>query len=146
MGNEQVPIIAALISRYKGMVVLVSKDKKIYIGRQESYHVVPPEHIAYYDNSDGSLRFVSTNQKMFHFLGYGDGYIYSQKEMMRRGYHSESDYKEYAALQKDLLSDFTMTKEIDFDGTTFMPPEELPGRRKKGVPSKPRNKSYIQGR
>ena len=140
MRNDKIPIIAASISRYKGMDVLMGKNEKLYIGKQENYHTAPSEHTAYYDNSDGSLRFVSTNQKLFHFLSGSEGYILSQGEMVRRGYLSVEDYTEFAALQKGALSDLVLIKPLMFDGIPFKPPEKASIRRKKGAPKKARSR------
>lgn len=141
MGSDRVPIIAALISRYEGMDVLIGEDEKLYIGKRENYHVEPPEYTAYYDNSDKSLLLVSANQKLFYLLGCGEGYVLSQREMLRRSYHSEGDYAEFAALQKGILADLVLTKPLMFDGVPFIPPEEMSMRRKKGPPAKSRNKA-----
>ncbi|RKJ39833.1 hypothetical protein D7X94_10435 [Acutalibacter sp. 1XD8-33] len=140
MRNDKIPIIAASISRYEGMDVLIGKDEKLYIGKQENYHTVMSEHTAYYDNSDGSLRFVSINQKLFHILSGSDGYVLSQDEMVRRGYFSVHDYSEFAALQNGTLSDLVLTKLLMFDGIPFKPPEKSSMRRKKGAPKKSRSR------
>lgn len=133
MESDRVPIIAALISRYEDMDVLIGKDEKLYLGKRENCHVEPPEYTAYYDNFNKSMRFVSTNKKLFYLLGCGEGYVLSQREMLRCGYHSEGDYAEFAALQKGVLADLVLTKPLLFDGVPFMPLEELPFRRKKGA-------------
>lgn len=140
MKNDRIPIIAASISRYEGMDVLIGKDEKLYIGKQENYHTIPAEHTAYYDNSDGSLRFVSTNQKLFHFLSGSDGYVLSQEEMVRCGYLSVHDYTEFAALQSGTLSDLVLKKPLMFDGVPFKPPEKTSIHRKKGAPKKSRGR------
>lgn len=140
MKNDKVRIIAASISRYEGMDVLMGADEKIYIGKQENYHHVISEHIAYYDNSDGSLRFVSISQKLFHLLSGSEGYVLSQDEMVRRGYLSVYDYAEFAALQKGILSDLVLIKPLMFDGVPFKPPGKSSLHRKKSTPKKPRGR------
>lgn len=140
MKNDRVPIIAASISRYEGMDVLMGEDEKIYIGKQKNYHNVLSEHISYYDNSDGSLRFVSANEAIFHLLSGSEGYVLSQDEMVRRGYHSVHDYAEFADLQKGMLSDLVLATPLMFDGIPFKPPEESSMCRKKNAPNKSRGR------
>lgn len=146
MKNERVPVIAASISRYDGMDVLIGEDEKLYIGKQENYHHILSEHTAYYDNSDGRLRFVSENQKLFHFLAGGKGYAISQDEMLRRGCFSINDYAEFAALQKGMLSDFVLIKQLMFGDVPFKPPETPSTCRKKSAPKKSRGQGQTMER
>lgn len=88
MKNERVPIIAASVSRYEGMDVLMGKD-----------------------------------------------------EMLRRGCFSMNDYAEFANLQKGILSDLVLIKQLMFGDVSFKPPETSSMRRKKDAPKKSRGRN-----
>lgn len=130
-----VEIHSAVHSHYKGYVALVRyKDQmitnggeEIYLGKKDNY-----DGHGHYDNTDNSLVFISEDPKMYSFL-YGDGWTISQEEMLKRGYFTVDDYKEYAALRKGILSKFEQIGEprfgIEYDvpnsGMPFVDPDEI---------------------
>ncbi len=123
---SQIPISAAVISNYEGMDALVDKADRVYLGKRENYHFTPSTPgtpmEAYYDNSDGSLVFVSDNVKMFHFL-YGEGWVLPQKEMLSPHCFRRQDYREFARLREGILSRYPLIREVTFAGRPFLPPK-----------------------
>lgn len=122
--RKMVEIISAINSNYVGMKALIDKNYKVYLGKKENYHYSKKEPIAYYDNQDNSLCFISNNPKIFSFL-YGSGWILSQKEMLQRGYFTMDIYKEYDSLRKGILKKFKTHTEIYFKDKQFYSPEKL---------------------
>ena len=131
---SQIPISAAALSNYEGMTALVDKEECIYLGKTENYHFTPstPDTPmeAYYDNSDGSLVFVSDNVKMFHFL-YGEGWVLPQKEMLREHYFRRQDYREFARLREGVLAQYPLKREVTFSSRPFLPPKSHNRARRK---------------
>lgn len=122
MKKEIVEIVSAVNSNYVGMVALVDKNNKVYLGKKENYHFIYGQP-AYYDNKDNSLYFISNNISMYHFL-YGSGWVLSQKEMLKYGMTLE-EYNEFDELQKGILKNFEKHTEIYFKDMPFLSPEEL---------------------
>lgn len=83
--------------------------ERVYLGKRENY-----DNAGHYDNSDGSLIFVSDNIKMDSFLS-GSGWVLSQQEMIDNGAFTLEDYAEFAALRAGLLSQFVEVREIKFE-------------------------------
>lgn len=92
---EIVEFQAAVISNYEGYVALCQFDRnkrwgqgveRVYLGKRENY-----DNAGHYDNSDGSLIFVSDNIKMDRFLS-GSGWVVSQQEMIDNGAFTLEDY------------------------------------------------------
>ena len=115
---EIVELQAAVISNYEGYVALCQFDRnkrwgqgveRVYLGKRENY-----DNAGHYDNSDGSLIFVSDNIKMDRFLS-GSGWVVSQQEMIDNGAFTPEDYAEFAALRAGLLSQFVEVREIKFE-------------------------------
>lgn len=115
---EIVELQAAVISNYEGYVALCQFDRnkrwgqgveRVYLGKRENY-----DNAGHYDNSDGSLIFVSDNIKMDRFLS-GSGWVVSQQEMIDNGAFTLEDYAEFAALRAGLLSQFVEVREIKFE-------------------------------
>ena len=120
---SEIQIASAGISNYEGMDALVDYAKRVYLGRRENY--LPPTESGapgWYDNSDGSLQFLSDNVKMFHFL-YGDGWTLSQRQMRRERCFTKADYIEFAQLRDGVLSHYPMIREVTFAGQPFAPPK-----------------------
>ena len=116
-GRNLIPIRSASNSNYKDMIAFVDNDDKVYLGKKENY-LFHTEHIPYYDNSDHSFTFISDNKEIYRFL-YGEGFVLSQQEMLEKGYCLESDYAEFAHLQKGVLSQFEKIREFTFAGEPF---------------------------
>lgn len=123
MNNKIIEIVSAVNSNYSGMVALVDKNDKVYLGKKENYHYFKSGEPAYYDNKDNSLCFISSNYKIFSFL-YGNGWVLSQKEMLEDDFTMDL-YKEFDNLQKGILKDFERHTEIHFKDKPFLSPEEL---------------------
>lgn len=126
-GRQIVPVADPLVeirsaahSNYTGMVAMVDADDRVYLGKKERYHF-DGQLPAYYDNGDGSLCFISGHTDMYSFL-YGEGWVYSQEEMLEHGL-TMRQYEEFAGLRDGVLSQFTSSREILFDGQPFQPPE-----------------------
>lgn len=81
----------------------VGADNQVYLGKEECYHF-EGEQPAYYDNSDGSLCFVTDRADMYYFL-YGEGWAHTQKEMLGCGLTADQ-YAEFARLQHGVLRQF----------------------------------------
>lgn len=122
MKNTIIETVSAVNSNYVGMVALVDKNNKVYLGKKENYHFIPGQP-AYYDNKDNSLYFISNNISMYYFL-YSSGWVLSQKEMLKHGMTLE-EYKEFDELQKGILKKFEKHTEIHFKDMPFLSPEEL---------------------
>jgi len=123
--DEKIEIVSAAYSNYKGMIALVGKDNKVYLGKKEKYHsnIDKDDESAFYDNSDNSLLWISDNQNMFSFL-YSTGWVKTQKQMLKYGF-TMKDYYEFDNLQNELLYKFDKTCEMKFKDTPFKSPEEL---------------------
>lgn len=123
---SEILIASSSISNYEGMDALVDHADRVYLGRRENYHFIPSTStepgVAYYDDSDGSLQFISDNVKMFHFL-YGEGWTLSQRQMRREHCFSKADYIEFASLRDGVLSQYPMIREVTFAGRPFVPPK-----------------------
>lgn len=120
---NHIPIHSACNSNYEGMVALVGADELVYLGKSENYHFHDaPERNAYYDNSDGSLQFVSDNVTMYHFL-YSEGWAMHQNEMLKEHCFHKHDYMEFARLRDGALSRYPIIREITFAGKPFIPPK-----------------------
>lgn len=127
--QAHIPILSVSASNYEGMVALVDTQNQVYLGKPEHYHPCSRPHVPYYDNTDNSLQFVSSNIKMFHFL-YGKGFPIPQRQMRREHDFTKADYIEFAHLRDDVLSRFTAIREITFAGKPFVPPKSYSrGRR-----------------
>ena len=99
-------IAAAVVSNYANMDAMIGTDGQVYLGRRENYHSrIGEDSPAYYDNSDGSLQLISSNEKMFSFL-YGDGWTLSQRQMRREHCFTKADYIEFAGLRDGVLSKY----------------------------------------
>lgn len=106
---------SASISNYEGYVVLAQFDRdephgdeRIYLGKSENYN-----GMGTYDNTDGSLVYISDNKKMFNFL-CSTGWIFSQQQLIDKGIFTAEDYAEFANLKEIVLKQFTETREIKF--------------------------------
>lgn len=119
---SQVFIASASSSNYEGMLALVDEHDWVYLGKSERYHPRPSPEWSFYDNSDGSLQFISGNVKMYHFL-YGDGWPMSQRQMRRERCFTKADYIEYAGLRDGVLSRYPLIREVTFGGKPFVPPK-----------------------
>lgn len=120
---SEIQIASASVSNYKGMDALVDYADRVYLGPRENYF--PPSEPGapgWYDNSDGSLQFLSNNVKMFHFL-YGDGWALSQRQMRRERCFTRADYIEFAQLRDGVLSHYPMIREVTFARQPFTPPK-----------------------
>ncbi len=119
----KIQITAASISNYEGMDALVGADECVYLGKRENYHSnIGVEAPAYYDNSDGSLQFISENVKIFHLL-YGEGFVLPQRQMRREHCFTKADYIEFAGLREGVLSQYPLIREVTFAGRPFVPPK-----------------------
>lgn len=116
-GRHLIHIQSACISNYKGMIVFVGDDDKVYLGKMENY-LFRTEQIPFYDNTDKSFTYISDNKQMYYFL-YGEGYLSSQAGMVKNGYLTENDYAEFDRLQKGVLSQFEKTRDFTFAGKPF---------------------------
>lgn len=116
-GRNLIYILSACNSNYKDMIAFVAADEKVYLGKRENY-LFSTEHIPYYDNTDNSLIHVSNNKEMYYYL-YGEGWDFSQEEMLKKGYCKESDFAEFAELQSGVLSQFEKKREFTFAGEPF---------------------------
>lgn len=104
-------------SRYKGYNVYIKYHfydethliEEVYLGKEKNHN---SENV--YDNSDNSLKFVSINSNIALMLS-PDGFYYSQQELINRGLFSELDYKEYAEIEKNILSNLQCEQELKFD-------------------------------
>lgn len=112
-------IRSAVHSNYAGMVAMLGADNRVYLGKEECYHF-EGEQPAYYDNSDGSLCFVTDRTDMYYFL-YGEGWAHTQEEMLERGLTADQ-YAEFARLQRGILRQFEAQREIRFAGLPFQAP------------------------
>lgn len=119
---SQVFITSASSSNYEGMLALVDEHDRVYLGKSERYHHRPSPEWSYYDNSDGSLQFISDNVKMYHFL-YGEGWPLPQRQMRRERCFTKADYIEYAGLRDGVLSQYPLIREVTFAGRPFVPPK-----------------------
>lgn len=120
---NQIPITSAVISNYEGMDALVGGDGRVYLGRHENYRPgIGEDAAAYYDNSDDSLRHISDNVKIFHFL-YGDGWVLSQRQLRREHCFTKADYIEFASLRDGALAQYRPIHEVTFAGRPFAPPK-----------------------
>ena len=116
-------IAAAVVSNYANMDAMIGTDGQVYLGRRENYHSrIGEDSPAYYDNSDGSLQLISSNEKMFSFL-YGDGWTLSQRQMRREH-----------CLRDGVLSKYQPVQEVTFAGKPFVPPKAY-SRRKREQPA-----------
>lgn len=123
--GEKIEIISAAYSNYKGMIALIGKDNKVYLGKKEKYYsnIDKDDESAFYDNSDNSLLWISDNQKMFSFL-YSTGWVKTQKQMLKYGF-TMKDYYEFDDLQNELLYKFDKTCVMKFKDIPFKSPKEL---------------------
>lgn len=110
-------------SNYIGMVAFVDANDNVYLGERENYQYVGYE-TGYYDNTDGSLCFISENINMYYFL-YLAGWDKPQNEMLKDGVFKPNDYLEFASLQNGVLQQYVKWREIQFAGQPFQPPEKL---------------------
>ena len=94
--DPMVEIRSAVHSNYAGMVAMLGADNRVYLGREERYHF-EGDQPAYYDDSNGSLCFVTDRADMYYFL-YGEGWTHTQEEMLGRGLVADQ-YAEFARLQ-----------------------------------------------
>lgn len=118
-----VHIASAELSNYRGLTAFVGKDGNVYLGKSERYlNNEENGYKPFYDNSDNSLIFISANEKMFSFL-CASGWVLSQQEMITISAFKESDYAEFAELQKRILSKFEPIREITFKGESFKYPD-----------------------
>lgn len=125
---------AAVVSNYADMDALIGKDGRVYLGKRENYHsCIGEDSPAYYDNSDGSLELISSNEKMFSFL-YGEGWTLSQRHMRREHCFTKADYIEFAGLREGVLSKYRLIREVTFAGKPFVPPKAY-YRKKRGQPA-----------
>ena len=123
-------IAAAVVSNYANMDVMIGTDGQVYLGRRENYHSrIGEDSPAYYDNSDGSLQLISSNEKMFSFL-YGDGWTLSQRQMRREHCFTKADYIEFAGLRDGVLSKYQPVQEVTFAGKPFVPPKAYSRRKR----------------
>ena len=120
---SEILIASASTSNYEGMDVLVDYADRVYLGRRENY--IPPTEPGgpgLYDDSDGSLRFISDNVKMYHFL-YGEGWPIPQRQMRREHCFTKQDYIEFSTLRDGVLSQYPLIREVTFAGRPFVPPK-----------------------
>ena len=118
-----VHIASAALSNYKGLTAFVGKDGNVYLGKSERYLNNEKNGFKpFYDNSDNSLTFISANTAIYSFL-YSSGWVLSQQEMITIAAFKESDYSEFAELQKGILSKFEPIREITFKGEPFNYPD-----------------------
>ena len=118
--NPLVEIRSAVHSNYAGMVAMLGADNRVYLGREEHYSYQDGQP-GQYDNRDGSLLFVSDQRDMYYFL-YGEGWAHTQEEMLELGL-TLYQYQEFARLREGVLSQLTVTREIQFAGQPFQAPE-----------------------
>lgn len=91
---------SAIISNYKGYDVLLrwinpeknDREAEVYLGKRENY-----DNRGHYDNSDNSLVLISKNERIFDFL-HSSEWVFSQQEMIDKGFLTEKDYKEFCLL------------------------------------------------
>lgn len=119
--DPMVEIRSAVHSNYAGMVAMLGADNRVYLGREERYHF-EGDQPAYYDDSDGSLCFVTDRADMYYFL-YGEGWAHTQEEMLGRGLVADQ-YAEFARLQHGVLRQFEVKRELRFAGQPFQEPED----------------------
>lgn len=129
-----VQIQSAGISNYEGYAVFAQFDRygqnpeeRIYFGKTENY-----DNHGNYDNTDGSLMYLSDNGRMFSFLT-GQGWTESQQTMIDNGAFTVDDYAEYERLREGVLKSLEHLKlrEIKFgidmavpdSGTPFQYPD-----------------------
>ena len=119
-------IIDALLvndSPYKGMVTFVGDDNKTYLGKAENVlrntDVINGDK---YDNSDGSLVYLSDNQKIHRLLSTPEiGSTITQQEAIDRNIYTLEDYREFTRLQNGILSAYEQAYPIRFNGEDFKP-------------------------
>lgn len=120
---SEIPISSASISNYEGMDALVDDTGRVYLGKRENYHPnIGSDEPAYYDNSDGSLQFVSDSIKIYHLL-YGEGFVLPQRQMRREHCFTKADYIEFAGLRDGVLSQYPLIREVTFAQQPFVPPK-----------------------
>ena len=66
--EPMVEIRSAVHSNYAGMVAMLDADNRVYLGKEECYHFAGDQP-AYYDNSGGSLCFVTDRADMYYCWG-----------------------------------------------------------------------------
>ncbi len=118
--EPMVEIRSAVHSNYAGMVAMLDADNRVYLGKEECYHFAGDQP-AYYDNSGGSLCFVTDRADMYYFL-YGDGWAHTQEEMLGHGLTADQ-YAEFARLQHGVLRQFEVQRELRFAGQPFQAQE-----------------------
>jgi hypothetical protein len=118
--EPMVEIRSAVHSNYAGMVAMLDADNRVYLGKEECYHFAGDQP-AYYDNSGGSLCFVTDRADMYYFL-YGEGWAHTQEEMLGRGLTADQ-YAEFARLQHGVLRQFEVQRELRFAGQPFQAQE-----------------------
>ena len=115
---------SAARSNYEGYNVLAQYDRnhrstsfKIYLGKQENCGIHGD-----YDNSDGSLVYVSDVEGVFGLL-HGEGYTLTQQAMLDNGTFTAEAYAEFARLKDGVLKQFEDRKlrEPKFDIDTYIP-------------------------
>lgn len=118
--DPMVEIRSAVHSNYAGMVAMLGADNRVYLGREEHYSYQDGQ-LGRYDNRDGSLLFVSHQPDIYYFL-YGEGWAHTQEEMLEHGL-TLRQYQEFARLREGVLSQLAVTREIQFAGQPFQPPD-----------------------
>lgn len=119
--DPMMEIRSAVHSNYAGMVAMLGADNRVYLGREERYHF-EGEQPTYYDDSDGSLCFITDRVDMYYFL-YGEDWAHTQEEMLGRGL-TVDQYAEFSRLQHGVLRQFEVKREIRFAGQPFKAPED----------------------
>lgn len=90
---SDIAIRSATASNYQGMIAMVGEDNRVYLGKPENCYLSPDgEAPAYYDNSDRSLRLISDNIRIFHFL-YSQDLPLSQRQMRGSIVHQGGLYR-----------------------------------------------------
>lgn len=108
-----IKVQSASRANYEGMLVLSQFDRdgrgevadKVFLGKAERY-----DGIGGYDNSDGSLVYISDNRKMFSFLDANEGWVVSQQALIESGDFSAEDYAEFARLKETVLAQYKEVK------------------------------------
>lgn len=127
MEKATVAVKAAALSNYPGMDVLMDQSRKVYLGKREHY-----DPHGYYDDSDGSLLYLSDNEALFSLLAQNPAWVLSQAEMIEAGSFRVEDFQELARLQETTLARFRPMQKITFAGRPFRPPP--PGAKTKHRP------------
>lgn len=120
---SDIAIRSATASNYQGMIAMVGEDNRVYLGKPENCYLSPDgEAPAYYDNSDRSLRLISDNIRIFHFLYSQDLPLVPAADAPGALFHQGGLYR-VCQPAEGVLSHYPLIREVTFAGKPFVPPK-----------------------